>query len=217
MRRVPNPLNPLIWRARLHVPNALASVGVLGYRRYGPVAASDWDRKYESGAMESDATLPQLARYGVVVSYLEHVRARRILDVGCGTGLLRRRLGRLPFERYVGADPSSAAIDRARSLEDEQTTFVVAERAEPGLGPFDAIVCNEMLYYVDDPNEFLEYATSILERGGHVVSSIWRHPRDVVLHKALDRHFDRVDAVEVAQKSAAVRPVWRVALHRRRD
>jgi 2-polyprenyl-3-methyl-5-hydroxy-6-metoxy-1,4-benzoquinol methylase len=198
---------------KLGLANALASTGLLGPKRHDPSGPEAWDREYESGKMEQEPGVNELAHYGVLIAYLIFFDARRILDVGCGSGLLRERLAAAPFERYVGIDPSPAALERAKPLEDERTTFVLAERASPEMGTFDAVVSNEMLYFVDDVDDFLNHVNDILEPGGHLLSSIWRHPRDVLLHRSLHEHFELVDAVDVVQRSGAVRPVWRVFCH----
>jgi SAM-dependent methyltransferase len=211
--RIPNPLGPIAFRLKLGIPNALASAGLLGRKRHGPSGPEAWDREYEGGELEREAGINELAHYGVLIAYLIFFDARRILDVGCGGGLLRKRLAAVPFERYVGLDPSPAALERARGLEDERTTFVLAESVPAELGTFDAVVANEMLYYVDDADDFLGHVNDILEPGGHLLSSIWRHPRDVLLHRSLHEHFELVDAVDVVQRSGAVRPVWRVFCH----
>jgi 2-polyprenyl-3-methyl-5-hydroxy-6-metoxy-1,4-benzoquinol methylase len=213
---ISNPLNSIAFRLKLGLPNALASVGLLKRRPQGPLGPAGWDREYDTGEMEREAGVSQLAHYGVLIAYLVFFDARKILDVGCGMGVLRQRLAALPFERYAGVDPSPAAIERAKALEDERTTFAVAERATPAMGTFDAVVCNEMLYYLEDLDGFLDYVDSILEPGGHLLSSIWRHPRDVLLHQALDEHFALVDAVDVVQRSGSVRPIWRVFCHKKR-
>jgi SAM-dependent methyltransferase len=214
---VRNPLNPLIWRARFYVPHALTVTGVRAYKPQGPGDASAWDELYEAGHLDYYSEPDALARYGVLAAYVTHFGARSILDVGCGPGLLRPHVEGVGFTRYLGIDPSRVAIERASRFEDERTSFAVAERPAPGSGPFDVVVCNDMLYYVDDAGAFLDHVRDLLEPGGYVISAVWRHPGDTVLQRRLGERFDLVDRVLVKQLADERRSRWLVSCHRRRS
>jgi 2-polyprenyl-3-methyl-5-hydroxy-6-metoxy-1,4-benzoquinol methylase len=183
--------------------------GVVPYSRRWVLSADDWDREYDRGVLDYYGDLRELARYSVLTGY---VRARgdrpSILDVGCGVGLLRERL-----RRFVGTDPSAVAIARAQEHHPGDE-FVVAELPDAALGPFDVVVCNEMLYYVEDLDALLARIHSLLAPGGWLLSSIVRHPGDVTLHRALDGRFERRDAVVVTSQSGPGN-AWRLACHQR--
>ncbi|MDZ5662787.1 class I SAM-dependent methyltransferase [Nocardioides sp. S-58] len=58
------------------------------------------------------------------VALVEEVRARRIVDVGCGTGSLAVRLAALGLD-VVGVDPAGASLDVARSKpQAERVTWI---------------------------------------------------------------------------------------------
>lgn len=86
-----------------------------------------------------------------VAEYLLGRPLRRALDVGAGEGTWRAALRRLrPRLDYVGVDPSDYAVRRfgaARNL--RQGTFATLARAA-GPGPFDLVVCCDVLQYVGD-------------------------------------------------------------------
>jgi SAM-dependent methyltransferase len=213
---VRNPLNPLIWRARFLVPHTLTVAGVRRYKPRGPAEPSAWDELYTAGELDYYAEPDALARYGILAAYITHVGARSILDVGCGPGLLRPHVGDVGFTRYLGIDPSAVAVEQAKRFEDERTRFSVAERAPPESGSFHVVVCNDMLYYVDDAGAFLDHVRDLLEPDGYVVAAVWRHPGDTVLHRRLDERFDLVDRVLVKQLADQRRSRWLVSCHRRR-
>jgi SAM-dependent methyltransferase len=97
--------------------------------------------------------------------------ARAILDIGCGDGLLLRKLKRAsayPLE-LVGVDLSEAEIERARSMLDG-ATFVCADARTVDLGTerFDAIVSHLTLMIAAQPALILAQARKAL-RGGAVM------------------------------------------------
>jgi 2-polyprenyl-3-methyl-5-hydroxy-6-metoxy-1,4-benzoquinol methylase len=140
-----------------------------------------------------------------------------ILDVGCGTGLLRARLERVPFTRYVGIDPVEDVIERAGPPADERAQFVVGDLLTAELGAFDLVVSNELLYGVRDPFALIDRLEELVRPGGHLVTSMMRHDGDRQLWRRLDESFDPVDAVEVRNRAnRRAFKGWRVALHRRR-
>jgi SAM-dependent methyltransferase len=86
------------------------------------------------------------ARAQLIAAYAGHVGlpVRRILDAGCGTGLLRKPLARAyPKARYVGLDVSEYLCERFGW---EHGT-VDAWRSPT---PFDLVICYDVVQYLDD-------------------------------------------------------------------
>lgn len=75
-------------------------------------AAETQDQAYREGAYDIVETLELAPRMAVLAGYIRHLGLRRILDVGCGTGLLLSHLDR--DATYVGVDISPTAIEAAR-------------------------------------------------------------------------------------------------------
>jgi ubiquinone/menaquinone biosynthesis C-methylase UbiE len=103
--------------------------------------------------------------------------ARRILALGCGTGIEVRALRRLtrPEVAIVGLDHSPALIDAARRLTAEEglagnVTYQVgdAHHLPYGDGGFDVVTLHTLLSHVDDPPQVLREARRLVRPGGTV-------------------------------------------------
>ncbi|MGH7724475.1 MAG: class I SAM-dependent DNA methyltransferase [Candidatus Eiseniibacteriota bacterium] len=81
--------------------------------------------------------------------YLLERPVKSVLDVGCGEGSWRGHLKRLrPGLRYVGVDSSAYAVRRFGRLRNLRRG-TVGGLGRLGLrGPFDLVVCSDVLHYV---------------------------------------------------------------------
>jgi SAM-dependent methyltransferase len=177
-----------------------------------------WSERYIDGTLDYFASLTELARYSLIAGYVRAFGPRvDLLDVGCGQGVLRSQLARDTFASYTGIDPTDAAIEAARRLEDDQTRFIAGDIADLQHS-YDVVVCNEVLSVVPDPVAMLDVVHRLVRPGGHLVTSIWRHPGDQQLWRLVDARFSPVDAVVARNESNRIGSRgWRVACHRRGD
>lgn len=189
--------------------------GLVPYRPILRSGATTWDRDYAAGELEYYRRLIETARYGVLIGYLTGLGGPfRLLDVGCGVGILRERLDAVPFAEYVGIDVSSVAVEAARNrLTDPLTRFVQGDSPR-GLGPFDVAVCNEMLYVVDEPARLLDEIAGELRTDGYLLVSMMRHRGERALWRMVERRFERLDAVECRNLTSGA--YARLACYRRK-
>jgi 2-polyprenyl-6-hydroxyphenyl methylase/3-demethylubiquinone-9 3-methyltransferase len=202
--------------------NAARRVGILPHQpeRW---SADQWTDAYGAGRLEYYGTLDELARYSLLVGYVRFFfppapdgAAPRVLDVGCGTGLLRARLDGAGIGDYVGVDLSPTAVDSAERRRFPRSRFVVGDVTTVDDGRFDVVVLNEMLYYVEDVSGFLTRLGALLEPSGLLLVSMWRHPGDRSLWRQVDEHFPLVDRVEARNRGNELTPRgWIVSCHRR--
>ncbi len=80
-----------------------------------------------------------------------------ILDVGCGEGAPVDFLDIKQKKRYIGIDISREAIKKADRKRKGSDFRCVAAEAFETRKKFDAIVFNEVLYYMDDDAIFRKY------------------------------------------------------------
>ncbi len=161
----------------------------------------DWDKQYLTGRWSYLNQLPDLSHYSIIEGYCQYVSAKgRILDVGCGEGVLQQRLSVLPYDRYTGIDVSSVAIDIAnKNYSNDRTEFFVADaRTYESSMVYDLIIFNESLYCFNDAVSILNHYKNMLSSGGMFVISM--HEQEVSKHHwgDIEREFDVIDAVHVS-------------------
>ncbi len=90
----------------------------------------------------------------LAVAAAEHLlerRLRNVLDVGCGEAPWRAALLALrPRLRYTGVDPSAWAAERWGRSRGVLHGGLADLEALPLRGPFDLVVCSDVLHYVTD-------------------------------------------------------------------
>jgi ubiquinone/menaquinone biosynthesis C-methylase UbiE len=118
----------------------------------------------------------------------------RILDLGCGTGIvarvLRERLG--AAASVVGVDASAPMIEKARSVAPDVDFREGNAMALPfDDGSFDLVLCQEMLQFVPDRPVALREVRRVLTPGGRFIASTWRPRSEQPFHDALGRVAER--------------------------
>jgi SAM-dependent methyltransferase len=111
-----------------------------------------FDHWYRDRGFGSPVRLERKVRYAVgAAEYLLERPVRTVLDVGCGEGAWRGALRRhRPGVRYLGVDPSEYAVRRYGRTRNLRLGGVGdLEHLELG-GPFDLVVCSDVLAYVPD-------------------------------------------------------------------
>ena len=164
----------------------------------------DWTRQYETGAWAYLADLSERPRYSIMVGYLAALAPGRILDVGCGEGLLARQIRHLPFQSYVGIDISPAPVTAAQAAlgDDSRLAFVVAdaERYQPD-ALSDAIIFSECLNYLSDPVGIVEHYSKSIASNGFIIISLFQSPRADKAWEMLQPIAEIMDCVNIAHQS----------------
>ncbi len=146
-------LNPRLTRDAL-----LALYDEAYYRGEGFDSEVNYVEEYEGGSQKTDTVYYT----GQLQELLPP--ASRILDVGCGTGVLLRSLEKAGFDAE-GIEPSPFASEFARSKNHRVLTgdFLEADFPE---NSFDAVLAMEVLEHVHDPAAFIAQVYRVLKPGG---------------------------------------------------
>src|ERR1700735_3567096 len=110
------------------------------------------------------------------------LRDARVIDVGCGGGILSEAMAR-GGARVLGIDLSQAVLDVAElhaleaKLAIEYRAIAAEELAAASPRSFDLVTCMEMLEHVPDPAATLAALATLVKPGGNViVSTLNRKP-----------------------------------------
>ena len=110
----------------------------------------------------------------VRLQYVDDARSlndSRVLDVGCGGGLLSEAMARRGAQ-VTGIDASEGAIHAARThareenLDIDYQSITAEAYSESQAQEFDIITCMELLEHVPDPHSLLAACTQMLKPGG---------------------------------------------------
>jgi 2-polyprenyl-6-hydroxyphenyl methylase / 3-demethylubiquinone-9 3-methyltransferase len=139
--------------------------------KFTALAQSWWDPKGPSKPLHELNPL----RLGFIESAIS-LRGSRVLDVGCGGGILSEAMARAGA-RVLGIDLSQAVLDVAdlhaleAKLEVDYRPIAAEDLAAQQPGSFDLVTCMEMLEHVPDPAASVAALGALVRPGGDVVVS----------------------------------------------
>jgi SAM-dependent methyltransferase len=119
-------------------------------------------------------------KYDATIAALAGRRYASALEVGCSIGVLTARLA-AHCDRLLAIDVAEAALGQARSRLAHAPNVTLEQREIPEqfpAGPFDLIVCSEVLYYLDPPafDAALNAIDDALRARGTLLAVHWRPP-----------------------------------------
>lgn len=134
--------------------------------KFDKLAAMWWDPR---GPMRSlHAVNPIRTNF---IKQVSDLRNRRVLDVGCGAGLLSESLARLGAQ-VTGIDLAGDLLETAR-LHASQMGLLIAYRhlspeqlAEQQPGTYDVVACMEVLEHIPQPASVVAACSHLLKAGG---------------------------------------------------
>lgn len=130
----------------------------------------------------------------------------RVLDVGCGTGILARQaVGRVGLEGHVvGLDPNPGMLAVAKQRDPSvEWREGAAEAIEYADGSFDRVVSQfAAMFFADMPAAFAEMAR-VCAKGGRTVVATWSALETTPGYAAMVELLDRLFGGEAANALAA--------------
>jgi SAM-dependent methyltransferase len=119
-------------------------------------------------------------KYAATLAALEGAHFERGLEVGCSIGVFTELLAQR-CQELTGIDVSGRALARARRRLGGQANVTLARMTFPEEfpgGPWDLVVCSEVLYYLDEKPFGLAVhrLRTALDDGATVLAVHWRPP-----------------------------------------
>jgi len=147
--------------------------------KFDELAAKWWDREGEFKPLHQINPL----RVGFIKER-STLEGKKVLDVGCGGGILAQALGELGAE-VTGIDASEKTIGVAKShselIKSDVKFFQQTIEEFVSMNPeakFDVITCLEMLEHVPSPGDIINSCSKILNDNGDIFfSTINRNPK----------------------------------------
>jgi 2-polyprenyl-6-hydroxyphenyl methylase/3-demethylubiquinone-9 3-methyltransferase len=114
-------------------------------------------------------------RFGRDPKRLDCLKGLRMLDIGCGGGLLSEPLARLGAD-MMGADPAEANIEAARLHAAESALAIdyratTAEALADAGERFEIVLAMEVVEHVADVNLFVELTGAMVKPGGLMIAA----------------------------------------------
>jgi SAM-dependent methyltransferase len=104
--------------------------------------------------------------------------ARRLLEIGCGTGAVLRELAASrTWERLVGSELHPSGLAYARRRLPPEAEFVQMDaRNIPGIGVFDLTGAFDVIEHIADDESVLRGLRAVTQPGGGIIVAVPQHP-----------------------------------------
>jgi 2-polyprenyl-6-hydroxyphenyl methylase/3-demethylubiquinone-9 3-methyltransferase len=159
----------------------MSSIDPADVERFSKIAAEWWDPKGKFAPLHRFNPVrlgfireQALARFGRDPAARRPFEGLRLLDIGCGGGLLSEPMARLGFA-VTGVDASERTVGVAQAHAAEQGLDIdyrcaTAEALEAeGAGLFDLILNMEAIEHVEGPEQYLKACARLLAPGGLMI------------------------------------------------
>ena len=163
-------------------PAVAANADPAGLARFDALAAQFWDSQGDFRPLH--LLNPVRAQF---IAARTSLAGRRVLDVGCGGGLLSESLARAGAQ-VTGIDLAPGMVEVARlhaaegGLAIDYRVASAEELAQAGPGQFDVVTCMEMLEHVPDPAAMTATLARLLAPGAALfVSTLNRNLKSFLL------------------------------------
>ena len=164
------------------VNSSASSIDTAEIERFSRLASTWWDPRgpmaplhklnpVRLGYIRDKAT----AHFGRDPKKLDCLKGLRMLDIGCGAGILSEPLARLGAT-MVGADPSEENIAVASAHAEDNGVDVdyratTAEALAAANEKFDVVLAMEVVEHVNDVAEFVATCASMVKPGGLMIAA----------------------------------------------
>lgn len=161
-------------------PKKFSTVSQEDIGRFSGLAADWWNEKGSMKALHSfnDVRVPwirdTLIQQEKAINYTSPIKDLKILDVGCGAGILCEPLSRLGgCVTGLDASPDCISVAKAHSERDvsikgriRYLSCSAEDLAETEEGQFDALLASEVIEHVESGREFIKACVRLVKPNG---------------------------------------------------
>ena len=153
--------------------------------------------------------------YSAISSFINYQKNKpSILDIGCGTGTLLKKIDINNISFYKGIDISSTAINQAIKLENPKVSFEKTDMMtfEPQV-KFNIIIFCESLYYLRDDNQIdiiIEKYDNFLANNGIVIISCYYKTNYSIIFEKYKHHYFLLDDIKVSKNNDKIK--WYISI-----
>lgn len=151
--------------------------------KFQSIASRWWDRESEFKPLHEINPL----RVAYIERQAQGVDGKKILDVGCGGGILAEALAH-KGAHVTGIDMAELSLKVAKmhlresGLDIDYQLSTVEDFAQQNAAQFDIVTCLEMLEHVPDPASIIASASRLLKPNGMLcLSTLNRNPKSFAL------------------------------------
>lgn len=151
--------------------------------KFGELAHRWWDPQSEFKPLHDINPL----RLNWIEETIAGFSGKKILDVGCGGGLLSEGMAKRGAE-VTGIDLSEKPLGVAKlhllesGVQVNYQKIAVEDLAQEQAGQFDVVTCLEMLEHVPNPSSVIQACARLVKPGGDVfLSTLNRNPKSYLL------------------------------------
>jgi 2-polyprenyl-6-hydroxyphenyl methylase/3-demethylubiquinone-9 3-methyltransferase len=141
-------------------------------KKFTDIASRWWDKDSEFKPLHEINPL----RVNYIVEKLGDLTGLKILDVGCGGGILSEALAKTGAI-VTGIDMGETSLEIAKlhlyesKLEIDYQKITVEELAQTQAGTYDVVTCLEMLEHVPSPDSIIKACATLVKGSGQVFFS----------------------------------------------
>ena len=159
------------------------NVDPIEIEKFQSIASRWWDTESEFKPLHDINPL----RSDYIEQRSNGLKEKRILDIGCGGGILAETLTQRGA-KVTGIDMAEMSLKVAKmhlfesQLDIDYQLTTAEEFSENNAATFDVVTCLEMLEHVPEPESVIAAAAKLLKPGGHLFfSTINRNPKSFAL------------------------------------